>query len=82
MQEVVGPQLRDLVVHYQPHLLWADGDWDGNSTYWNSTHFLAWLYNDRCACCQGVGLVTGHLYTYFSYDLLILLKWPPGLVAL
>jgi alpha-L-fucosidase len=44
--EVAMPQLYDLVTRYQPHLLWADGDWDGNSTYWNTTHFLSWLYND------------------------------------
>jgi alpha-L-fucosidase len=46
VSEVAMPQLYDLVSSYQPHLIWCDGDWDGNSSYWNTTNFLAWLYND------------------------------------
>lgn len=39
-------QLKDLVIRYQPDVIWADGDWDHSDTVWKSRSFIHWLYNE------------------------------------
>ncbi|EGC29909.1 hypothetical protein DICPUDRAFT_58554 [Dictyostelium purpureum] len=46
VQQVLMPMLMDLVNTYEPHIIWADGEWEQTSSYWKSTEFLSWLYSD------------------------------------
>ena len=46
VEEHMIPQMKDLVNRYQPDLLWTDGEWEHSSEQWESTRFLAWLYNE------------------------------------
>ena len=46
------PQLMELVHNYTPDILWTDGDWEQTAAFWNSTEFLAWLYNESVSCTK------------------------------
>ena len=63
-QEVSQPQLRELIMNYEPEVIYADGEWDADYTYWNSTEFLAWLYNDRCIFYSYLDLATKIMLTH------------------
>lgn len=40
------PQLKDLVMRYEPDIVWTDGEWDKPSREWKSEEYLAWLFNE------------------------------------
>lgn len=54
VDEVYYPQAVELNKLYQPDLIWSDGDWEANSSYWRSPELLAWLYNDGAGTADKV----------------------------
>ena len=45
--EVLIPQLRELVTNYNPSLIFSDaGEWLYDDEFWKTKDFLSWLYND------------------------------------
>eukprot|EP01121_Diplochlamys_sp_Union-15-3_P006860 TRINITY_DN1740_c0_g1_i2.p1 TRINITY_DN1740_c0_g1~~TRINITY_DN1740_c0_g1_i2.p1 ORF type:complete len:456 (+),score=65.14 TRINITY_DN1740_c0_g1_i2:87-1454(+) len=46
VEEIMIPQLYDLVLTYKPDVLYVDGEWDHDSDFWETKPFLAWLFNE------------------------------------
>jgi alpha-L-fucosidase len=45
--EILLPQLKELVNNYQPSLIFSDaGEWTYGADFWKTKEFLTWLYND------------------------------------
>ena len=42
----IVPQMKELVMKYQPSILYPDGDWDEDYNRLQSLDFLSWLYNN------------------------------------
>ena len=46
VEEVMIPQIKELVTRYKPEVFWPDGEWDHPDTLWRSEEVLAWIYNN------------------------------------
>jgi len=46
VDEVMIPQIKDLIGRYQPDVFWPDGEWDYPDTDWRSTEILEWIYEN------------------------------------
>ena len=46
VEKVYHPQIKDLVTHCRPEIIFADGEWDFGNDVWRSHELLAWLFND------------------------------------
>ena len=72
VEQVMYPQLLDVVTRYAPDVLWSDGDWEQNATTWRSQDFLAWAFNnapsrDRLVVNDRWGQGTGRVHgSFFS----------------
>jgi len=44
--EHMAPQFKDVVTHYEPSIIFSDGEWDMPDTGWKSPELLAWLFNE------------------------------------
>ena len=46
VDEHYHPQFKDLVNRYKPDLIYADGEWEKDDSYWKSNELIQWLFND------------------------------------
>jgi len=46
VEEHFLPMMYDLVNRYQPDIMYADGEWDHDSDWWETKPWLAWLFNE------------------------------------
>ena len=44
VEEVMIPQIKELITTYQPEVFWPDGEWDHPDTLWRSPEILEWIY--------------------------------------
>lgn len=40
------PQFKDMVERYKPDLIYADGEWEKDDSYWRSNEMIQWLFNE------------------------------------
>jgi len=48
VDEMMIPQIKELVTRYEPAVVWPDGEWNHPDSLWRSQETLAWIYNN-CA---------------------------------
>ncbi|WP_304062876.1 alpha-L-fucosidase [Pedobacter glucosidilyticus] len=73
ISEHIVPQMKELVMKYQPAIIYPDGDWDEDYKRLQSLEFLSWLYNnapnkDEVAVNDRWGKVRGEHGGYYSRE--------------
>lgn len=49
VEEVMIPQIKEIVTRYGPEVFWPDGEWDHPDTLWRSEEILEWIYENSPA---------------------------------
>lgn len=73
IRDVMYPQFKELVNHYQPALIFSDGDWWMDDELWQTKPLLAWLFNnapnmDELVINDRWGKVRGEHGGYFTTE--------------
>eukprot|EP01112_Ceratiomyxa_fruticulosa_P001424 TRINITY_DN1150_c0_g1_i1.p1 TRINITY_DN1150_c0_g1~~TRINITY_DN1150_c0_g1_i1.p1 ORF type:complete len:465 (+),score=88.69 TRINITY_DN1150_c0_g1_i1:840-2234(+) len=50
VEEIMLPQMTDIINTYKPSILWGDGCLDYSSTFWKTPEFLSWVFNESPVC--------------------------------
>jgi alpha-L-fucosidase len=40
------PQIKEIVMKYQPSIFWTDGEWEKTADQWKSREIVSWIYNE------------------------------------
>lgn len=46
VNNIMIPQIKELISTYQPDIIWGDGHWEQSSLYWKSAEIFEYLYNE------------------------------------
>jgi alpha-L-fucosidase len=46
VDEVMIPQIKELITTYEPEVFWPDGEWDHPDKLWRSTEILEWIHEN------------------------------------
>lgn len=73
IHEVMYPQFKEIVMDYQPSLIFSDGDWWMDDELWETKPLLAWLFNnapnkDEVVINDRWGKVRGEYGGYFTTE--------------
>lgn len=46
VENVMVPDIYQLIMDYEPSVFWTDGDWEEHSDFWKARELLAWMYSE------------------------------------
>ena len=46
VDEVMIPQIKEIIENYEPDVFWPDGEWDHPDELWKSREILEWIYEN------------------------------------
>lgn len=46
VDKVICKDIKQIILDYQPSVLWLDGEWEASCEYWKAKELLTWIYNE------------------------------------